>query len=545
MENYVTFLIVIVCSGVVSSIILDDNVQLGEWGTLAENQPRYTDLILDNPRDSSKENTDLTDAKETDKVTRVRFHYLPLAKLRQDQPMNSCMESSSADFPKDVFTMEAKRYGAVVLHFIFAVYCFGLLAVVCNDYFLPSVELICEKLNLSQDVAAATFMAIATSAPEFFVNVVGTFVTESDIGVGTIVGSALFNTLGVAALGGLAASQPIKLDWWPITRDSIIYILTISTLLIMSNDERIEWHEAMLLLIFYIGYFFIMWQNKRIYNFVMNILDVVTLKGSKFVNEHGSTGTINYISEDTQVKTVPADIVDRAVVIKIDPEAGSEPEESFSIWIWPKSACKTQKAWWIFSWPIKLILMCTIPDCKRYPKLFPITFLMCIAWIGSNSYLVSWMISIIGATFEIPDFVMGLTFLAAGGCLPEAISIVILSRRGQGGMGVSNSLGANTLDILLCLGLPWFIKSMIGVHTGKSSSIPMDSDSLFYTIMALVLAVVVLYTTVSVAGYKLNKKVGIVLIVSYVVFLAAAILLEMFWIYDGKILPCDLVQLQM
>lgn len=50
-------------------------------------------------------------------------------------------------------------------------------------------------------------MAIATSAPEFFVNVVGTFVTKSDIGVGTVVGSAMFNTLGVAALGGLAASK--------------------------------------------------------------------------------------------------------------------------------------------------------------------------------------------------------------------------------------------------------------------------------------------------------------------------------------------------
>lgn len=50
-------------------------------------------------------------------------------------------------------------------------------------------------------------MAIATSAPEFFVNVVGTFITQSDIGVGTVVGSAMFNTLGVAAVGGLAASK--------------------------------------------------------------------------------------------------------------------------------------------------------------------------------------------------------------------------------------------------------------------------------------------------------------------------------------------------
>ena len=26
-------------------------------------------------------------------------------------------------------------------------------------------------------------------------------------------------------------------------------------------------------------------------------------------------------------------------------------------------------------------------------------------------------------------------------------------------MGISNSIGSNTFDILLCLGLPWFIKA--------------------------------------------------------------------------------------
>lgn len=48
-------------------------------------------------------------------------------------------------------------------------------------------------------------MSVATSCPEFFVNVISTFLTESDMGIGTIVGSAIFNALGVAAIGGLAA----------------------------------------------------------------------------------------------------------------------------------------------------------------------------------------------------------------------------------------------------------------------------------------------------------------------------------------------------
>lgn len=60
---------------------------------------------------------------------------------------------------------------------------------------------------MSKDVAGATFMAAASSSPELFINIVGTFVTEGDLGVGTIVGSAVFNILAVPACCGLFASQ--------------------------------------------------------------------------------------------------------------------------------------------------------------------------------------------------------------------------------------------------------------------------------------------------------------------------------------------------
>ena len=33
------------------------------------------------------------------------------------------------------------------------------IAVVCDDYFVPSLEVICQRLDLSEDVAGATFMA--------------------------------------------------------------------------------------------------------------------------------------------------------------------------------------------------------------------------------------------------------------------------------------------------------------------------------------------------------------------------------------------------
>ncbi|GLG94207.1 uncharacterized protein GBIM_01466, partial [Gryllus bimaculatus] len=115
-----------------------------------------------------------------------------------------CIDRGINDFPSGLFTHDQRLHGAIVLHFLCALYCFVLLAYVCNDYFLPSVECICVDLNLSQDVAGATFMAMATSTPELFVNIIGTFITESDLGVGAVVGSAVFNTFGVAAASGLA-----------------------------------------------------------------------------------------------------------------------------------------------------------------------------------------------------------------------------------------------------------------------------------------------------------------------------------------------------
>lgn len=60
---------------------------------------------------------------------------------------------------------------------------------------------------MQKDVIGATFMAAATSSPELFMNCIGTFVTKGDIGVGTIVGSAVFNVLVVPACCGFFVRQ--------------------------------------------------------------------------------------------------------------------------------------------------------------------------------------------------------------------------------------------------------------------------------------------------------------------------------------------------
>lgn len=62
---------------------------------------------------------------------------------------------------------------------------------------------------MPSDIAGATVMGIANSSPEFFTNIVGTFVTKGDLGIGTIVGASVFNILFVGACIGLFTSQVI------------------------------------------------------------------------------------------------------------------------------------------------------------------------------------------------------------------------------------------------------------------------------------------------------------------------------------------------
>lgn len=57
-------------------------------------------------------------------------------------------------------------------------------------------------------------MSIATIAPEFFTNIISSFVVDSDVGLGGILGSLMFNVLGVAAFAGMATKDFIQFDWW-------------------------------------------------------------------------------------------------------------------------------------------------------------------------------------------------------------------------------------------------------------------------------------------------------------------------------------------
>ncbi|NXV32686.1 NCKX2 protein, partial [Rissa tridactyla] len=186
---------------------------------------------------------------------------------------NATDEHAKGEYPRDLFSLEERRKGAVILHIIGMIYMFIALAIVCDEFFVPSLTVITEKLSISDDVAGATFMAAGGSAPELFTSLIGVFISHSNVGIGTIVGSAVFNILFVIGMCALFSREILNLTWWPLFRDVSFYIVDLILLIIFFLDNLIMWWESLTLLTAYFCYVIFMKFNVQVEEWVKKFLN--------------------------------------------------------------------------------------------------------------------------------------------------------------------------------------------------------------------------------------------------------------------------------
>ncbi|XP_060891432.1 sodium/potassium/calcium exchanger 1-like isoform X2 [Labrus mixtus] len=168
------------------------------------------------------------------------------------------------EYPEDIFSVEDRRRGWVILHVIGMMYMFMSLAIVCDEFFVPALGVITDKLAISDDVAGATFMAAGGSAPELFTSLIGVFIAHSNVGIGTIVGSAVFNILFVIGMCALFSREVLRLTWWPLFRDVSFYIFDLILLIIFFLDNVIMWWESVMLVTSYSLYVIFMKFNVQL-----------------------------------------------------------------------------------------------------------------------------------------------------------------------------------------------------------------------------------------------------------------------------------------
>lgn len=520
-----------------------------------------------------------------------------MAPVNGTQTAKNCTDPAIHEFPTDLFSNEERQHGAVLLHVLGALYMFYALAIVCDDFFVPSLEKICEKLHLSEDVAGATFMAAGSSTPELFASVIGVFITHGDVGVGTIVGSAVFNILCIIGVCGLFAGQVVHLTWWAVCRDSVYYTLSVIVLIAFIYDEEIVWWEGLVLIILYVFYILIMKYNVKMQAFF-------TVRQKTIANGNTVNSELEDVKEEPQYSKNPVVMVDEVMSSSPPkfnfPEAGlrimitnkfgprtrlrmasriiinerqrlinsangvsskplqngrhesmengnvpvenpeepqreqeqqppppPEPEPVEAAFLSPFSVpeARGDKAKWVFTWPLIFLLCITIPNCSkpRWEKFFMLTFVIATLWIAVFSYLMVWLVTIIGYTLGIPDVIMGITFLAAGTSVPDCMASLIVARQGLGDMAVSNTIGSNVFDILVGLGIPWGLQTMV---ISYGSTVKINSRGLVYSVVLLLGSVALTVLGIHLNKWRLDRKLGVYVLVLYAVFLCFSIMIE-------------------
>ncbi|XP_062613066.1 sodium/potassium/calcium exchanger 4-like [Saccostrea cucullata] len=436
-----------------------------------------------------------------------------LKKTDEDESDENCTERSIDEFPGNFLSLEQTQAGGVVVHILLVLYTLAALSIVCDDYFCASLKVICD----------------------------GVFIAESDIGVGTIVGTAVFNILFVVAICGLFAGMVVHLTWYPVLRDCVFYGISVAVLIICMYDNQIHWYESLILSLMYVIYILMMVFNSRLENIFYGIFKSMTkgnleqgqtkqpgvgdsqIQLTSVTKTNGNMGVGNPTTDQLEEKKTESQAPEKetnSVEIEFSENSAKENESPFDMpntWI--------LRVFWVLMLPMTTLFYITIPDCRRqgkWRKTYPLTFLMSISWLGAISYVLVWMATIAGDAIGIPESVMGLTILAAGESVQDALASLFVARAGFGDMAIANSIGSNVFDVLMCLGLPWLLMSAIS----SGSAVKINSRGLIYSTITVLLSIVLLIVAIVISRCRLDKKLGAICTVLFLVVITLSCLYE-------------------
>jgi len=433
--------------------------------------------------------------------------------------------------------------GGWVLYALAILYLFLGVAVTCDDFFAPSLERVCERLKLSEDVAGATFMAAGSSAPELFTSTMSLVSRNAtnELGVATIVGSAVFNILVIVAASVACADKPLALDPRPVKRDCAFYAAAIATVMGVMADGVVHWYEGLASVAMYGGYvYYLVRQNRARVEPDAASVSGASVSGGGFPEKQPLD---RRLSDDAPPSTPgpegnPGRDVERGAamdsasvaIVAFGPGEGASAkarrDETDDETV---SSSAHPSRWAAFAnalssalcAPWYLALRATCPDVSDDARahLYLVAFFSSVVWISVISYGMVESASALGCALKVPEVVMGTLVLAAGTSVPDALSSVAVARAGQGDMAVANAVGSNVFDVWLGLGLPWLL-----VLPGRGGSEAVGAGGALWPSVVLLAAVLAgYYGTLLANGFTLRKRHGVGFLVAYVAFVAYSV----------------------
>ena len=131
-------------------------------------------------------------------------------------------ESTESSSPKNVYL---KSFGLIGIGIVF-LYVGAILTV-------DNAVVLAQEFGLSKKIIGLTVIAIGTSLPELITSVIAIRKGHSDIGIGNIIGSNIYNILMImgvgAALGGVAIASDVFIDYAIMIIFSLSLLIAIKT----------------------------------------------------------------------------------------------------------------------------------------------------------------------------------------------------------------------------------------------------------------------------------------------------------------------------
>ncbi|WP_280770283.1 calcium/sodium antiporter [Salipaludibacillus daqingensis] len=137
----------------------------------------------------------------------------------------------------------------------------GLAAIILGGYWVvESSTSIAIRFGMSETLVGLTVVSLGSSLPEFVTSITAALKKHSDIALGNIVGSCIFNILFV--LGVASIITPLQIESKILLDVSFMILLTISLLFFSRTNWKIDKREGSILVISYLIYLaYIIYRN--------------------------------------------------------------------------------------------------------------------------------------------------------------------------------------------------------------------------------------------------------------------------------------------
>lgn len=165
-------------------------------------------------------------------------------------------DNKSNDEAAELHRDEAAEMGEIPLRTvsIAGIIIVGLFAVVVGaEWLVTGATTLATEFGVPEEVIGLTVVAIGTSLPELATSIVAAYRGHSDVCVGNVLGSNLFNLFGITGVTALFAPLPfsdkiVSFDLW------ILLAATAIIIPFMLTGRRISRPEGIVLLILYVSF---------------------------------------------------------------------------------------------------------------------------------------------------------------------------------------------------------------------------------------------------------------------------------------------------